>query len=93
MGQLDIAFKELAKTSLLDLLRWLMPGIRLLSLAEMPQELPATLRHVDLMVKTIGEGDLAELLLLECQVQRDHASVPPVLGADTDCSHGGSPPA
>ncbi|MCS6911724.1 MAG: hypothetical protein NZ890_00610 [Myxococcota bacterium] len=71
MGQLDIAFKELARTSLVEILRWLMPGIRLESLAELPQELPATLRHVDLLVRTVAEGARAELVVLECQAQRD----------------------
>lgn len=78
MRPLDIAFKELARTSLLELLRWLLPGSDLESVAELPSELPAPLRRVDLLVRRTVAGQAPELVVLACQAQRDpglHASM------------------
>ena len=50
----DTTFKELAKTGLAELLRFLLPGLTFAELVELPQELPSTLRATDLLVRVSG---------------------------------------
>jgi hypothetical protein len=71
MGHLDTTIKDLARFSLTDLIRWLMPQVQILSLVEMPQELPATLRRVDILGKVLYDNSGPEMMVLESQAQRD----------------------
>ncbi len=73
MGLIDTTFRELAKASFPDLLRYLLPD--LLSqgseVVELPQELPATVRATDLLVKAVRDGIAHRLVILECQAGRE----------------------
>ena len=67
----DTTFKELAKTGLAELLRFLLPGLNFAELVELPQELPSTLRATDLLVRVTGHPKGPRLGMVECQVGHD----------------------
>ena len=71
MGLVDTTFKEVALTSFPELVNFLMPGIRATELIHLPQELPATARSVDILLKALGHPLGQRLLILECQACRE----------------------
>lgn len=73
MGKIDIAIKEMAKRNLASLVSWLNPELREVTVVEMPQELPATLRHVDVLLKALAAERDPELMVVESQVEEDGA--------------------
>src|SRR4029077_1267389 len=78
MGLVDTTFKELALTSFPELVNFLKPGLGITELIHLPQELPATARSVDIMLKALGHRLGQRLLILECQAQKD-ADLPKLL--------------
>ena len=72
MALYDTTFKELAKTGLIELVRFLMPDVAAgVELCELPAEFPATVRSADFVFKTLG-GPRGPLIgLFECQVARE----------------------
>lgn len=73
MPAYDTTFKELAKTGLAELVRFLLPEMTFADLVELPPEFPSTLRATDLLLKTIGHRHGPRLCLFESQVQREVA--------------------
>ena len=72
MALYDTTFKELAKTGLIELVRFLMPDVAAgVELCELPPEFPATVRSADFVFKTLGGPRGPRIGLFECQVARE----------------------
>jgi hypothetical protein len=76
-GKYDTSFKELVTHHFGALLPWLLPGVHGAEVVRLPEELPATARHADLILRCDREGSGSVLYLIECQCQFD-----PKLAAD-----------
>ena len=71
MGNFDTTFKEMMRQCLSDLVRWMVPRAHHGQIEDLSQELPATLRRVDALVRIGTPGVDESLQILECQAQRD----------------------
>jgi hypothetical protein len=67
----DTSFKELVTHHFVSLLPWLLPGIASCEVVRLSEELPATLRRADLIVRSQGDGLPPTLQMIECQCQSD----------------------
>ena len=67
----DTSFKELVTHHFASLLPWLLPGLGQGEVVRLSEELPATLRRADLIVRSGGTGPPGRLFLIECQCQQD----------------------
>lgn len=70
-GKYDTSFKELVTHHFGALLPWLLPGVHGAEVVRLPEELPATARHADLILRCDREGSGSVLYLIECQCQFD----------------------
>jgi hypothetical protein len=67
----DTSFKELVTQHFASLLPWLLPGVAAGQVVRLPEELPATLRRVDLIIRSEPADGTATIYLIECQCQAD----------------------
>lgn len=67
----DTSFKELVTHHFARLLPWLLPELRDGEVVRLSEELPATLRRADLIVRSESPGRPPALFVLECQCQQD----------------------
>lgn len=67
----DTSFKELVTHHFGTLLPWLLPGIQGAEVVRLSEELPATARHADLILRCDRDGAGSVLYLIECQCQSD----------------------
>src|SRR3569832_48685 len=70
-GKYDTSFKELVTHHFGSLLPWLLPGIQGAEVVRLSEELPATARHADLILRCDRGGAGSALYLIECQCQQD----------------------
>lgn len=70
-GKYDTSFKELVTHHFGALLPWLLPGIHGAEVVRLSEELPATARHADLILRCDRDGAGSVLYLVECQCQLD----------------------
>ena len=66
-GKYDTSFKELVTHHFGALLPWLLPGVHGAEVVRLSEELPATARHADLILRCDWEGAGSVLYLIECQ--------------------------
>ena len=67
----DTSFKELVTHHFASLLPWLLPGVHGGEVVRLSEELPATLRRADLIVRSERDGMPPTLFMVECQCQQD----------------------
>jgi hypothetical protein len=67
----DTSFKELVTHHFASLLPWLLPGVHGGEVVRLSEELPATLRRADLIVRSEPDGMPPTLFMIECQCQQD----------------------
>lgn len=67
----DTSFKELVTHHFAALLPWLLPGTHPGEVVRLSEELPATLRRADLIIRSDRGGLPGTLFLVECQCQPD----------------------
>ncbi len=70
-GKYDTSFKELVTHHFGALVPWLLPGVHGAEVVRLSEELPATARHADLILRCDREGSGSVLYLIECQCQFD----------------------
>ena len=70
-GKYDTSFKELVTHHFGALLPWLLPGVHGAEVVRLSEELPATARHADLILRSDRDGEPSVLYLIECQCQFD----------------------
>lgn len=70
-GKYDTSFKELMTHHFGALLPWLLPGVDGAEVVRLSEELPATARHADLILRCDRAGTGSVLYLIECQCQLD----------------------
>lgn len=67
----DTSFKELVAHHFTALVPWLVPALRGAQVTRLSEDLPATVRRADLIVRCDREGAAPVLYLVECQCQAD----------------------
>lgn len=70
-GRYDTSFKELVTHNFASLLPWLLPEAEGCEVIRLSEELPATLRRADLILRSGQAGSEQRLFLVECQCQYD----------------------
>jgi hypothetical protein len=70
-GRYDTSFKELVTHNFGALLPWLLPETEDCEVIRLSEELPATLRRADLILRSTKAGRGPRLFLIECQCQYD----------------------
>ena len=67
----DTSFKELVTHHFASLLPWLLPDVAGGEVVRLSEELPATLRRADLIIRSACDAASPTLFLIECQCQQD----------------------